>query len=134
MTQGAFFRISTVLSRMSNPRATTSAAGSDTARNYHRRLNLQGGCTVASASIGRRSMPPGKPEPVVQPGRERPRLWNARLFPTASRGVAHTPALYPDRDLNAGGSCLPQQKPNRCQLRAAIDRGIRGERNREKRR
>ena len=134
MTQGAFFPVPTVPSRISKPRATTSAAGSDTARNYHGRLNLRGGCTVAGASIGRRSMPPGKPEPVVQPGRERPRLWNARLFPTASRVVAHAPALYPDRDLNAGGSCLPQQKPNRCQLRAAIDRGIRGERNREKRR
>lgn len=129
MTQGAFFRVSTVLSRISKPRATTSAAGSDTARNYHGRLNLQGGCTVASASLGRRSMPPGKPEPVVQPGRERPRLSNARLFPSASPGVAHAPAFYPNRDRNTGGRCPPPSAVKSLSIASAIDRGIRSEWN-----
>jgi hypothetical protein len=113
MTQGAFFRSAAIRDAAFPVCVTTRTNGSGATRNRQRCLNLQDACAAASASIGRRSMPPGNPGAVPQPGRERPRLWSARQLLSAARGVAHAPVEHRDADLNPGGNNAPYGRPNR---------------------
>ena len=55
----------------------------------HARLHLHAEVRRSRRVVGRRFVPPGILTSGPQPGRERPRVWNANLFPGPSGGVAH---------------------------------------------
>lgn len=52
----------------------------------HARLHLHAEARPSRRVVGRRFVPPGILTSEPRPGRERPRVWNANLFPGPSRG------------------------------------------------
>ena len=58
----------------------------------HACLQLRAEARPSPRIGGRRRVPPAIAMSGPQTGRERPRVWNANLFPATSHGVAHVPS------------------------------------------
>ncbi len=64
----------------------TRVASRQEDRYRHARLHLHAEARPSRREVGRRFVPPGILTSGPQPGRERPRVWNANLFPGPSGG------------------------------------------------